>query len=68
MALHLSHDGLGDVKDGTAAQAALEEAMSEDTAPSRRKELERELLDYCALDTLAIVELIRFLCRPEPFA
>ena len=68
VAPHLSYDGLGDVKDGTAAQAAFEEAISEDTEPSRRQEIERELLAYCALDTLAMVELVRFLSRPEPFA
>lgn len=68
VAPHLSYDELGDVKDGTAAQGAFEEAIFEGTAPSRRQEIERELLDYCALDTLAMVELVRFLSRPEPFA
>ena len=68
VAPHLSYDGLGDVKDGTAAQAAFEEAISEDTEPSRRLDIEQQLLAYCALDTLAMVELVRFLSRPAPFA
>ena len=55
------------MKDATAAQAAFEEAISEDTAPLWRAAIERKLLAYCALDTLAMVELVRFLSRPEPF-
>lgn len=67
VAPHLSYAGLGEVKDGIAAQAAFEEAIEADTEPERQHQLRRELLAYCALDTLAMVELVRFLSRPQPF-
>jgi hypothetical protein len=62
----LSYEKLGDVKDGTAAQAAFEEAIDPGTGQSRRKQLERELLAYCALDTMAMVKLVRQLSHPDP--
>jgi hypothetical protein len=67
VAPHLDYESLGEVKDGTAAQAAFEEAIAPGTPATRRREIERSLLAYCALDTLAMVELVRFLSRPEPF-
>jgi hypothetical protein len=66
VAPHLSYDGLGEVKDGISAQAAFEEAIDVGTATSRRQQLEQQLLAYCALDTLAMVELVKCLSRPEP--
>jgi hypothetical protein len=68
VAPHLNYDALGDVKDGFAAQAAFDEAIAPDTPDVRREQIKQSLLDYCALDTLAIVELVRFLSRPRPFA
>lgn len=68
VAPHLNYDQLEEVKDGTGAQAAFEEAIAPDTTDSRRREIERSLLEYCALDTLAMVELLRFLSQTEPFA
>jgi len=68
VAPHLSYDEIGEVKDGTAAQAAFEEAIAPNTPDGRRVEIEHSLLAYCALDTLAMVELVRFLSRPDPFA
>jgi hypothetical protein len=62
----LTYDQL-DVSDGTAAQAAFEEALNPATGPLRRREIEQALREYCALDTLAMVELVRFLSRPKPF-
>jgi len=56
-----------DVKDGIAAQAAFEEAIDPTTGNQRRAEIERAMHEYCRLDTLAMVELVRFLSRPEPF-
>jgi hypothetical protein len=67
VAPHLSYADLGEVKDGIAAQAAFEEAIEVDTEPERRHQLRCELLVYCALDTLAMVELVHFLSRPDPF-
>lgn len=60
-----SHAALGEVSDGTAAQAAFEEAIDPATDPARRGQLERALRDYCALDTLAMVALVRRLSNPD---
>lgn len=68
VAPHLSYDELGEVKDGTAAQAAFEEAIASHTPDGRRREIEYALLQYCALDTLAMVELVRILSKPDSFA
>ena len=68
VAPHLSYADLGDVKDGTAAQVAFEEAIAADTPRARRDELRNALLKYCALDTLAMVETVRFLSTPKPFS
>ena len=64
VAPHLSYDRLDGVKDGTAAQAAFEEAIADDTCDARRAQINRQLLDYCALDTLAMVELVKVLSEP----
>lgn len=64
----LSYKALGDVNDGSAAQAAFEEAIDEETPESRRKELADGLLRYCALDTLAMLELVRLLSKKDLFA
>lgn len=42
---------------GQAAQAAFLEAMNPGTTPESKAEIERQLLAYCALDTLAMVRL-----------
>ena len=62
----LAYDQL-DVKDGTAAQAAFEEAIAPTTGRLRRDEIAQALRRYCALDTLAMVQLVRFLSRTNPF-
>jgi hypothetical protein len=59
----LSYDALPSVKDGRAAQVAFQEAISPETTPQRRDEIRDHLLAYCKLDTLAMVELTRSLCR-----
>ena len=59
----LDHASLGEVRDGTAAQAAYAECIAPATAPARRRELEEGLRRYCAMDTLGLVELARFLAR-----
>ena len=65
VAPHLSYAALDEVSDGTAAQAAFEQAIDPATAPVRRQQLERALREYCALDTLAMVELVRRLSDPD---
>jgi hypothetical protein len=53
----LSYDQLEGVQDGNMAGVAFMEAIDPDTTPERRKEIERQLTEYCKLDTLAMVRL-----------
>jgi hypothetical protein len=53
----LDHALLEEVQDGLSAQAAYHEAAGADTPPERREALRRSLLEYCALDTLALVRV-----------
>lgn len=57
MAPDLSYDALSGVKDGGMAMTAYLEAIRSGTAPARKEEIRRELLDYCKLDTLAMVRV-----------
>ena len=61
IALELDYAELGEVQDGTQAQAAYLEAIHRQTPPERRQVIERDLLNYCKHDTLAMVRLARFL-------
>lgn len=56
----LAYASLDGVQHGQAAQAAFLEAMSSGTSPERKVEIERQLLAYCKLDTLAMVRLWEF--------
>ena len=56
----LSYEALNGVKDGQAAQGAFLEAMAEETTSERRQEIESQLLEYCKLDTFAMVRLWEF--------
>lgn len=49
------------VQDGGGAQAAFTEAIAPQTSAARKKELEEQLLRYCAHDTLAMVSIAHFL-------
>jgi len=53
----LSYDKLTGVQDGGMAMEAFIEAISSDTPPGRKAEIEGQLLAYCELDTLAMVRL-----------
>ncbi len=48
-----------DVSDGTAAMEAWGRFVDAETDASERERLKAALLDYCALDTLAMVEIFR---------
>ena len=48
------------VQDGQAAQGAFLEAATPGTTSERWSEIERQLLAYCELDTLAMVRLWEF--------
>jgi hypothetical protein len=53
----LSYSDLDGVTDGVAAGEAFREAILPGTTAERRDEIERQLLAYCHLDTLAMVRL-----------
>ena len=53
----LSYGDLEGVADGGMASAAFREALADQTTEARKQEIERELLDYCRLDTLAMVRM-----------
>ena len=53
----LSYADLGEVQDGGMAIEAFKEAVALDTSAARKAEIERQLLDYCELDTLALVRI-----------
>ena len=62
----LSYGELDEVQDGLAAQAAYLEAIDDETKPERRAVVLALLDAYCALDTLAMVELVRALSAQKP--
>ena len=53
----LSYDDLDGVQDGNMAGVAFMEAIDPSTTAERKKELENQLVEYCKLDTLAMVRL-----------
>ncbi len=53
----LDHALLEEVQDGLSAQAAYHEAVDPDTPEERRELLCSSLLEYCSLDTLALVRV-----------
>ena len=56
----LAYDDLEEVRDGTGAQVAFDEAISGTTTPERREELRRRMLDYCERDTAVMVRLVDY--------
>ena len=56
----LSYDDLGEVHEGTGAQAAFEEAIRPETPRERREDLRRKLLTYCERDTEVMVRLVQY--------
>jgi hypothetical protein len=58
----LAYGDLEGVQNGMAAQSAFLEAVAPETTPERKAEIERQLLAYCKLDTLAMVRLWEFFC------
>ena len=56
----LSYADLDGVQDGGMAMKAFMEATANQTAASRKTQIKQQLLDYCALDTLAMVRLWQF--------
>jgi hypothetical protein len=58
----LSYEGMG-VSQGDQAMMAWWSLISEDLPPAERDDLIKNLLEYCKLDTLAMVEIWRVLSR-----
>ena len=56
----LSYEKLDGVKDGGMAMNAFNEAINPGTSKERISEIEKQLLDYCGLDTFAMVRLWQF--------
>jgi hypothetical protein len=54
---NLHYDKLDGVQDGSMAMSAFVEAIASETTSARQAEIERQLLDYCKLDTYAMVRL-----------
>jgi uncharacterized protein DUF2779 len=64
LASEINYAGLNDVRDGTAASYAFVRLAMRDFGDSESEnELRRSLLQYCHLDTLAMVEIHRALRR-----
>jgi len=57
----LSYDSLA-IGDGTAAALAFTE-LFEERDPERHSEIRRQLLEYCRMDTYAMVRIFDVLCR-----
>ena len=55
------YGGLGEVQEGGAASAAFLRIAYDQAKPEEEAQLRRDLLAYCAYDTLALVELYRAL-------
>ena len=63
----LDHALLTEVQDGLSAQAAYHEAVDPATPADRRDLLRASLLEYCGLDTLALVRVAhRFATADTP--
>ena len=60
VAPELRYGDLDGVQDGGMAQVAFMEAISKGTTASRKTQIEKQLLDYCSLDTYAMVRLWKF--------
>ena len=55
----LRYDGLGGVQGGTQAQQAYFDLVGGELDAKAAERLHRDLLAYCALDTFAMVEIVR---------
>jgi hypothetical protein len=60
LAPDLDYSALSQVQDGSTAMQAYAEAIDAKTLSERKAQIERQLLAYCAMDTLAMVEIWRF--------
>jgi len=55
----LNHKDLGAVQDGTQAQQAYFDLTGNNLDENEHTKLKEELLEYCKLDTFAMVKIVR---------
>ena len=60
IAPELDYKKLDEIQNGMLAQSAYLEIIHSDTMPARRVDLTHKMLEYCKLDTLAMVKLVQF--------
>ena len=63
VAPHLDYGSLGDVQDGSAAGTTYLQIINPETDTVEHQRLVRDLLTYCEHDTLAMVELVKYLSK-----
>ena len=61
----LRYETLEGVQDGEAAMGAYREAIDPATETERKAVLQRQLLEYCHLDTYAMVRLWQVFAGPD---
>jgi hypothetical protein len=61
IAPELDYANLAIVSEGSQAQIAFMEMIEANENPERKEQLKAALLDYCRLDTLAMVKLTKFM-------
>jgi hypothetical protein len=65
IAPHMNYAELEGINEGMAASEGFIEAIAAEVAPTRRAELEEQLLRYCKFDTEAMVEIVRFFVQQD---
>ena len=66
IAPELDYSNLQEVHDGGGAQDAYLEAINSDTDENRRNSIRNNLIEYCKLDTYAMVVIARFFQHTPP--
>ena len=61
----LDYQSVGEISEGSAADTAFQQLISDELSVERQGEIRQALLDYCRLDTLAMVRLAGFLANGE---
>ena len=55
------YDELDGVKDGGMAMEAFAQAIHPNTSTAERQSIEKQLLEYCEMDTQAMVQIFSYL-------
>ena len=64
VAPELNYQDLDGVHDGMEAQIAYLEAVQAEASSEQRKMLEKQMLEYCKMDTMAMVKMVDFFQSP----